>query len=340
MLGEIVSFDLLEAAAVALASQNSIEKPGKIRMKEQSYLTIAIPFYSKLAFLKAAVESVLRQDCPNWRLMIVDDCSAEQTVKEYASSLKDDRISYFRNEKNLGLAGNWNRCLDLAESDLVTLLHSDDVVEPGYVRTFLQAARESPDAAAFFCPATIIDQHGIPTKTVADAVKDFLTPKQHEPLSLSGEPAIAALLRGNFIVCPTLCYRKSVLESHRFQPSLKMVLDFEFTLRLLVSGHTLIGIQQKLYRYRRHDSNLTNELSRDLVRSAEECWLWNHLIPCLEDIGWRQAARVAKKKTIVKLTLGYLIFDDILKLRPRAAWNKLVFLPTLWSVPQQELLGE
>src|SRR5205823_5588078 len=80
-------------------------------------ITFAIPYYRGLAYLRRAIESVFGQHSSNWRMLVVDDGSdepAESLVKQF----RDARVSYLRNAATLGMAGNWNRCLDLSQTDL------------------------------------------------------------------------------------------------------------------------------------------------------------------------------------------------------------------------------
>ena len=65
-------------------------------------------------------------------------------------------VRYERNAVNLGLAGNWNHCLAVASTDLVTLLHADDELLPGYVAAVLGGHERHPSAAAVFPSATVI----------------------------------------------------------------------------------------------------------------------------------------------------------------------------------------
>src|SRR5688572_1907046 len=136
-------------------------------------LTIAVPFYKGHAYLRAAVQSVLRQSSPDWRLVVCDD-GPEPGTRELVESFAEPRIRYLKNDRNLGMAGNWNRCLEVADTDLVNLLHNDDELLPNYVETMLAAGRQFPDAAAFFCKARVIDAAGRPTFSFVDYVKRFL----------------------------------------------------------------------------------------------------------------------------------------------------------------------
>ena len=95
---------------------------------------ILVPFYGDAALLREAVDSVLAQDDPDWRLTVVDDRSPDDAEPWFAT-LGDDRVRYLRNPANLGLTANFNRCIDFVEHDLAVLMGCDDRLLPGYVRT-------------------------------------------------------------------------------------------------------------------------------------------------------------------------------------------------------------
>src|SRR5262245_21930060 len=120
-------------------------------------ITIAIPFYKGLDYLARAIASVFAQTVADWSLVVVDN-GGEAATPSFMERFNDARVRYVRNPTNLGMAGNFNRCLDLAETELVTLLHHDDELEPSYAARMLKAAADYPTAAAFFCQATIIDE--------------------------------------------------------------------------------------------------------------------------------------------------------------------------------------
>jgi glycosyltransferase involved in cell wall biosynthesis len=65
-------------------------------------VTVAIPFHSGIEYLKEAVASVLGQTDPDWQLLVVDDGGREQGVEIWVASLRDARVTYLRNPRNLG----------------------------------------------------------------------------------------------------------------------------------------------------------------------------------------------------------------------------------------------
>jgi glycosyltransferase involved in cell wall biosynthesis len=287
-------------------------------------LTIAIPFYQGHAYLRQAIDSVRAQQCGDWLLLVSDD-GPEVGTEELVRSYGDARLHYHRNKHNLGMAGNWNRCLDLATTNLVSLLHADDRLLPNYAALMTTAAALDPAAAAFFCRSTIIDAAGRPCFSLPDFVKRFLEPGRGV-LRLAGDTALAALLRGNFIMCPTVCYRRSVLAARRFALEWKQVHDLDLYARLLLDGEYLIGLPQSAYAYRRHAANATAQQTRDLSRFHEEVALYDRLATLADRHGWRQTAQVARGKRIIKLHLLYQALRDLMRLRLAGVQDKLALL--------------
>jgi GT2 family glycosyltransferase len=291
-------------------------------------LTIAIPFYKGHAYLRLAIESVRRQTSPDWRLDVCDD-GPEPGARELVESFRDPRIRYLRNERNLGMAGNWNRCLEVAETDLVNLLHNDDELLPNYVEDMLRAGREFPDVAAFFCRAKVIDAAGRPSFSFVDSIKRFLQPHAKGPLVLEGRSAVEALMHGDFIMCPTVCYRRRRLPAERFRPDWKMVLDLDFFTRILLDGGTMVGLPAVAYAYRRHPENATTAYTESLLRFEEESHLHDRVAEIARERGWPEVARVASGKRIIKLHLLFRIAQDLSRLRLRASARKSAFLAGL-----------
>jgi glycosyltransferase involved in cell wall biosynthesis len=289
-------------------------------------LTIAIPFHRGLDYLASAIESVLAQDRPDWRLFVSDDSEQTGEVGELVGSYEDPRVAYHRNARNLGMVPNWNTCIDRAETDLVSLLHADDRLEPDYVAAMLELAERHPDAAACFCDARIIDARGRSRFSLADATKRFFVPSGEREYVLQGQRAVRALMRGNFIMCPTLCFRKSVLGPERFSDSWDQVQDLEFTTRLLMKGKSLVGATRPAYAYRRHEESATSRQSDSLLRFDEEFRLFDQVAARAEELGWSDVARVSRRKAIVRLHLLYRIARDAAILRPTSALEKLRFL--------------
>ncbi len=294
-------------------------------MSSPAVLTVAIPFYDNRALLAEAVESVRQQTRDDWRLLVCDDSGKPGDLADWLASFDDPRIRYLGGEQSLGMAGNWNRCLDSAGTELVTLLHGDDRLLPDYCAMMSAAARSDPGTAAFFCRARIIGDTGRRRFSFPDAVKRILQPRNRQ-IVLEGEPGAVALCRGNFIMCPTLCFRLSRVGTLRFSHRWKFALDLDFTLRLLLAGERLVGLPQAGYAYRRHRHNATQVYTQSGLRFREEIALHNEFAKAARAEGWARAARTAESKRMIRLHLGYQLMHAGLRFRwgmLRQSWQLL-----------------
>jgi glycosyltransferase involved in cell wall biosynthesis len=267
-------------------------------------ITFSIPYYSGIEYLQRAIASVLAQDDDRWACVVADD-SSDPSVEAIVAKAGSGKVRYVKNPKNLGIDGNFNRCVDLADTEFVTVLHADDELMPNYTGTLLRAATRYPDAAAIFCRAEIIGPESQSWFSLADFVKGFINPAGRQEFVLQGEPGVRALLRANFIMAPTLCFRKPVLGERRFPMGYRFVLDWELTVKILLDGLTLVGIPDRCYRYRRHDEAMTEKLTKTQMRFREESDFYDRVRVVVEERGWQECAKIAADKRMTKLNIAY-----------------------------------
>ena len=93
-------------------------------------VSIIMPSYNTGKYIAESIESVLAQTYKNWELLIVDDCSTDNTDEFVEPYLVDTRIHFFRNEQNSGAAISRNRALREAKGKWIAFLDSDDLWKP------------------------------------------------------------------------------------------------------------------------------------------------------------------------------------------------------------------
>lgn len=120
-------------------------------------ITIAIPTYKRNSLIKDALNSALDQiNFDNYEVIIVDNDDdfnnkeLENILREY----NNEKISYYKNEKNIGMFGNWNRCIELAKGEYFVMLHDDDWLENNFLITISKYIK---DKRAIYCLYKIKD---------------------------------------------------------------------------------------------------------------------------------------------------------------------------------------
>jgi glycosyltransferase involved in cell wall biosynthesis len=254
---------------------------------------IFVPFWGDPDLLVATVESVLAQNDTDWKLVVVDDAYPDAAVSGYFSSLDDTRIRYIRNPENLGISGNFARCLDLASGELMMFLGCDDLLHPDFVSTVRAALARFPNAAMVEVGVRVIDDRGGSVNPLADRVKRALMPRVDTCTEFGGETLAVSLLRGNWLYWPSLVFRTDRAQRHRFRQDLPIILDLALIMDMVIAGDTLVLDPTVCFSYRRHRGSLSST-SRLQYRLPDERRYYDSVARQLSRRGWNRAARTAQ----------------------------------------------
>jgi glycosyltransferase involved in cell wall biosynthesis len=123
-----------------------------------------IPTYNRLRYLEETVRSVLEQDPGPDRMQVevVDNCSTEGDPEEIVRKVAGNRISVYRQPRNVGLHANWNTCISRAHGRWIHILHDDDVVLPGFYNVYERLINRYPDATLLIGPSINVDENSRP----------------------------------------------------------------------------------------------------------------------------------------------------------------------------------
>lgn len=272
---------------------------------------VLFPYYGDVALMKLAVQSVLKQEYPDFRLLVVDDGYPDDSIPGWFASLDDARVSYQRNEKNLGANGNYRKALTLVENELVVVMGADDVMMPEYLQWLVARAEAYPQAQIFQPGVFVIDQHGAPAHGLVETIKDRARPKGHGPRLLSGEKLAASLLGANWLYFPSIAWRASAITKHSFRPEYDVVQDLALALDIVMDGGALLLDDFACFQYRRHAGSDSSVKALEGVRFGEERAFFGEMAKEMDAKGWRRAAAVARAHVSSRLHAASLL--------PRAA---------------------
>lgn len=113
--------------------------------------SIVMPVYRRVLGFKEALDSALAVDGCH-EVLVLDDNSDHDEFEKIVRAANNPKARYIRNAENQGLFGNWNRGIELAGGEFVSVLCSDDLVAPDAFELFAQAYRGNPQLDVFFGP--------------------------------------------------------------------------------------------------------------------------------------------------------------------------------------------
>jgi len=151
-----------------------------------------------------AIASALGQSYRNLEVLVVDNASTDNTADVVRPFLSDPRLKYIRNESNLGLFGNFNRCIEASNGDLIHILHSDDMIEKDFTRACVTFFLQYPEVYLTFGSAKLVQDDRVVTELrYSDSDVVIRPPDGFRQL----------LARRNFIICPTVMARRELYEA-------------------------------------------------------------------------------------------------------------------------------
>lgn len=230
-------------------------------------ISICIPTYNGENFIRKCIESCLVQSYSNFEIIVSDDLSTDNTfaiVKEY--QLKDQRVKLNKNTSNLGLVGNWNAVLKLAQGEYVKWLFQDDWMEPTALEEFISAALKGFDFVV--SKRNFILDAGAPQKDVDYYSKEVVKLENYFDITLTGfyftNKQIAKLsinfIALNFIGEPSLTFfKRSLIENAGFcDEKFHQICDLEYNLRLASVAGVYV-INKRLCSFAVHANSTTSK---------------------------------------------------------------------------------
>jgi glycosyltransferase involved in cell wall biosynthesis len=218
-------------------------------------ISVCIPTYNNGPFIVETLQSVLKQSYQNIELIIVDDCSTDDTIAQI-KTIQDPRIRLVQNEKNLGMHGNWQKSLDLAKGDFMKLVCGDDLLAPKCLELQLAVLNDpkQSDVAIVGCKRAIITADG---KTSFGSFYKLL------PGKYSGKTAmrLCAIFGTNLIGEPmTVMFRGALFREKNIQlGSNNYMIDIDLYSKLMKYGK-LVMLPENLASFRIHGESMTGVL--------------------------------------------------------------------------------
>ena len=212
-------------------------------------ISILVPLYNTPEkFLREMIESVLVQTYGNFELCLADGSDEEHSFvgdicKDYAS--KDKRVVYKKLEKNEGISGNTNRCVELSTGEYIGLFDHDDILHPSALYEYVKVINEQ-NADYIYCDEITFE---------GESINDMIT------LHFKPDYAIDTLRANNYI-CHFSVFKRSLLkETELFRKEYDGSQDHDMILRLTSLAENVVHVPKILYYWRSHPGSVASDIS-------------------------------------------------------------------------------
>ncbi len=224
---------------------------GEFMDSKLDLVSIIVPAYNVEKYIGLTIESVLKQTYDNWELIIIDDCSEDSTAEIAESySEKDERIHFYKNSTNSGVAATRNYGFTLAKGSWIALLDSDDKWYENKLERQLEIAKRD-NADILYSSYLLVNQ-----KTGKS--KAYIVPESTD---------YKRMLRENIIGCSTVILKKEITDNFQFNSEFAHE-DYALWLRILKAGYKAAGCSEILVDY----SILENSRSFNKWKAAKNRW--------------------------------------------------------------------
>ncbi|HDX9579582.1 TPA: glycosyltransferase family 2 protein [Bacillus pseudomycoides] len=229
----------------------------------KSDVTVLIPSYNPGNYLRQAVDSVFKQSYKNWKLIIVDDASTDNSLSTIKNCLKDSRVRLIRNPINVGQSKTQNVGLQYVDTPFILMLDSDDWLFPHTLQILVNESKQMSDDVALICGKKRVIYEDTDGKIINESIweygRDF--DDKYE------------FILANYVPYPRF-YRTAALKYvggwPTDDPYEGRYLEDQRMDHRLIEHFKIHWINYLLYNYRRHSNNMSSKLS--LMNEMKE-WL-------------------------------------------------------------------
>ena len=208
-------------------------------------VTIITPLYNAEKYISDTINSVLSQNYTNFEMIIVNDCSTDNS-EQIILSFSDPRIKYFKFDKNQGVATARNYTLDSAKGRYITFLDADDLLEPNYLEEQVK----------------FIKDHG----PIISSGYRRLAAHSNTPFYVPDRVTYKSIFRGNALSCLTTMYDFEVFKDVRFTSGYSRHEDLIFWGDILSKGYIAYGNHKVLATYRIYNESRNGASKRKLIK--------------------------------------------------------------------------
>ncbi len=187
-------------------------------MSHDRFFTVVIPTFNRGDLILKTVNTVLAQTYAHFEIIIVDDCSTDNTADILEPLVKAEKIRYIKHASNRERSEARNTGMGKAKGEFLTFLDSDDLMHPTNLQDAATYLKASPQSKFFHNLRQLVDPDGA-------VLHRYEVPSLDNPSH--------AITGGNFLGCAGVFIHREIFERYRFDPKLNVGEDWDFWLRVI-----------------------------------------------------------------------------------------------------------
>jgi glycosyltransferase involved in cell wall biosynthesis len=294
-------------------------------------VSICIPTYNRVETVGLAIDSALAQTYDDLEVIVVDNASSDD-IESLISNYSDPRLKFVKNSENLGIFGNFNRCIEVSKGEFLHILHSDDHIDPGFTEACVSFFDGHPKVVLTFTKAIVNSPDSTHEVKFADTDRVIHAPEGFQKIFRDG----------NFIICPSVMTRRNIYEKiGKYSLEYPFASDFYQWLKVLkVFDIGYVSNATVFYRQGWNQSETYKLKISNPLGYLDELKIFTQIISDLNEDYWRFAREI-------NCSLYTYINECFIKIFEREANIKL-FSPTMflgyavasWALITTSSMGE
>jgi len=273
-------------------------------MTQFPVFSIVIPTYNRAALILGTLQSIWQQTYPHYEVIVVDNCSTDNTVEVLEPYIRTQRIKFIQHERNFERARSRNTGMSAATGDFLTFLDSDDLMYPSNLEDAAKYVSTNPESKCFHNLFEFIDRTG---KVV------------YQPKFPDVKRQIRGIAQGNFMSCIGDFIHREVYTQFRFSTDPEIIggEDWDFWLRVLAKYELgrIEKINNAVVQHEGRSVNTQNirslerglqRLVQNIVEDSELARVYAPHLKSIEANSMIYLATLANGSRSYKLALSYL----------------------------------
>ena len=271
-------------------------------------VSVIVPNYNHAKYLSQRIESVLSQTYQDYELIILDDCSPDNSAEVINGYANNDKVSHIvLNEQNSGSTFiQWQKGFELAKGELIWIAESDDYCDADFLKTLVTAFNENKDLAFSYCTSNLVDGNGnsLNRKDTANKIPERV---------FDGIQFIKRyMLSGNSVwnASAVVMRREFALQADKQYMNYKSAGDHLFWVELAEKGQ-VAHIAKKMNYFRQHNNKVTPAKTKDGTTYREEHRIFSYIISKYSISG--VSILRARSSFLLRILKGEFISEDVRK---------------------------